>query len=245
MRQDSLLIELFVEELPPKALARLGAAFGEGVLASLRASSLVDEAAQLKVFATPRRLAVHISKVRDRSPDQAVSHKLMPVSVGLAPDGQPTPALLKKLASLGEDASAVARLQTRGDGKAQTLFLDAMAQGVSLAVGAQKALDAALAQLPIPKVMTYQLEDGCSVILKITLLDGTPCYETDSSYYDEIPIDHNDKESGLNEGLKMLRTGEKAKMILPNHLAHGLIGDLGKIPPLAIILVDVELVELR
>ncbi|NBU89250.1 MAG: glycine--tRNA ligase subunit beta [Betaproteobacteria bacterium] len=160
MRQDSLLIELFVEELPPKALARLGAAFGEGVLASLRASSLVDEDAQLKVFATPRRLAAHISKVRDRSPDQAVSHKLMPVSVGLGPDGQPTPALLKKLASLGEDASAVARLQTRGDGKAQTLFLDAMAQGVSLAVGAQKALDAALAQLPIPKVMTYQLEDG-------------------------------------------------------------------------------------
>ena len=84
-----------------------------------------------------------------------------------------------------------------------------------------------------------------SVILKITLIDGTPCYETDSSYFDEIPIDHNDKESGLNEGLKMLRTGEKAKMILPNHLAHGLIGDLGKIPPLAIILVDVELVELR
>lgn len=84
-----------------------------------------------------------------------------------------------------------------------------------------------------------------SVILKISLLDGTLCYETDSSYYDEIPIDHNDKESGLNEALKMLKTGEKAKLILPNHLAHGLIGDLGKIPPLAIILVDVELVELR
>ena len=164
MRQDSLLIELLVEELPPKALARLGAAFGEALQASLKASLLTDDASTLKVFATPRRLAAHLSGVRERAPDQAVSHKLMPVSVGIGADGQPTPALLKKLASLGEDASAVARLQTRGEGKAQALYLDAVAAGVSLAVGAQKALDAALAQLPIPKVMTYQLADGWSSV---------------------------------------------------------------------------------
>ena len=164
MRQDSLLIELLVEELPPKALARLGAAFGEALQASLKASLLTDDASTLKVYATPRRLAAHLSGVRERAPDQAVSHKLMPVSVGLGADGQPTPALLKKLASLGEEASAAARLQTRGDGKAQALYLDAVAPGVSLAAGAQKALDTALAQLPIPKVMTYQLADGWSSV---------------------------------------------------------------------------------
>lgn len=164
MRQDSLLIELFVEELPPKALARLGAAFGEALQASLKASMLTDDASTLKIYATPRRLAAHLSDVRERAPDQAVSHKLMPVSVGWGADGQPTPALLKKLATLGEDASAVARLQTRGEGKAQALYLDTVAPGVSLAVGAQKALDVALAQLPIPKVMTYQLADGWSSV---------------------------------------------------------------------------------
>jgi FKBP-type peptidyl-prolyl cis-trans isomerase len=77
------------------------------------------------------------------------------------------------------------------------------------------------------------------------LLDGTPCYTTDDDVYDEIPIDRNDKESGLNEALKLMREGESAKLILPNHLAHGLVGDLGQIPPLAILLVDVELVELQ
>ena len=56
------------------------------------------------------------------------------------------------------------RGEGRGDGKAQTLYLDAVAPGVDLAAGAQKALDAALAQLPIPKVMTYQLQDGWSSV---------------------------------------------------------------------------------
>ena len=84
-----------------------------------------------------------------------------------------------------------------------------------------------------------------SVILKISLLDGTLCYTTDDDVYDEIPIDRNDKESGLNEALKLMREGECAKLILPNHLAHGLVGDLEQIPPLAILLVDVELVELQ
>ena len=168
MRQDNLLIELFVEELPPKALARLGAAFAEGLQASLRASMLLEPESALTVFATPRRLGAHLTAVRERAPDQAVSHKLMPVAVGLGPEGQPTAALLKKLASLGEGESAVPRLQTRGDGrgdgKAQTLYLDAVAPGVDLAAGAQKALDSALAQLPIPKVMTYQLQDGWSSV---------------------------------------------------------------------------------
>jgi len=77
------------------------------------------------------------------------------------------------------------------------------------------------------------------------LLDGTPCYATGDDVYDEIPIDRNDKESGLNEALKLMREGECAKLILPNHLAHGLVGDLEQIPPLAILLVDVELVELQ
>jgi glycyl-tRNA synthetase beta chain len=84
----------------------------------------------------------------------------MPVAVGLAADGQPTPALLKKLSALGGDASAVAGLKRVHDGKAEVLYYESTAQGATLAQGLQKALDEAIARLPIPKVMRYQLEDG-------------------------------------------------------------------------------------
>ncbi|HEY4957652.1 MAG TPA: glycine--tRNA ligase subunit beta, partial [Caldimonas sp.] len=79
---------------------------------------------------------------------------------GLAATGEATPALLKKLAALGADASTVPTVQRRVDGKSETLFLDIVAAGASLAEGLQRALDRALAQLPIPKVMQYQLADG-------------------------------------------------------------------------------------
>jgi len=155
-----LLVELFVEELPPKALPRLAAAFADGIAAGLRAESLLDASASATPYATPRRLAVLIDAVAARAVDRPVSHKLMPASVGLTAAGAATPALLKKLAALGADAAVVPTLQRRLDGKSETLFLDAVAAGASLADGLQRALDRALAQLPIPKVMQYQLADG-------------------------------------------------------------------------------------
>jgi glycyl-tRNA synthetase beta chain len=155
-----LLVELFVEELPPKALPKLGAAFAEGIAAGLRAEALLDANATITPFATPRRLAVLIDAVAGSAADRAVSHKLMPASVGLTAAGEATPALVKKLAALGADATVVARLQRRLDGKSETLFLDTFAAGASLAEGLQRALDRALAQLPIPKLMQYQLADG-------------------------------------------------------------------------------------
>jgi glycyl-tRNA synthetase beta chain len=160
MSAKSLLIELFVEELPPKALKKLGEAFGATLLTGLRAQGLANDTSALTVFATPRRLGAHISHVLSSAPEKAVSHKLMPASVGLTADGQATPALVKKLAALGADASAVLRLARRPDGKAEALFLDATQAGATLAVGAQVALDETLAKLPIPKVMQYQLETG-------------------------------------------------------------------------------------
>ena len=155
-----LLVELFVEELPPKALAKLAAALADGLAAGLRAEALLEASANVTPYATPRRLAVLIDAVVERAADRAVSHKLMPASVGLTAAGAATPALLKKLAALGADAALVPSLQRRLDGKSETLFLDAVAAGASLAEGLQRALDRALAQLPIPKVMQYQLEDG-------------------------------------------------------------------------------------
>jgi glycyl-tRNA synthetase beta chain len=156
----NLLVELFVEELPPKDLKKFGTAFAGALFDSLKAQGLATEHSAVTPFASPRRLAAHVSAVRVQADDKAVSHKLVPVSVGLAADGQPTPALLKKLASVGADASVVPRLIRKQDGKAEALFHDTTVAGVTLAAGLQEALDKALAQLPIRKVMQYQLADG-------------------------------------------------------------------------------------
>jgi glycyl-tRNA synthetase beta chain len=156
----NLLVELFVEELPPKALKKLGESFASTLAASLKASGLAAADAAVTPFASPRRLAVHVTGVADKAADKAVQQKLMPVAVALTADGQPTPALLKKLASVGADASVVPSLKRQPDGKAEALFLDSVVAGASLQEGLQKALDEALARLPIPKVMSYQLADG-------------------------------------------------------------------------------------
>ncbi len=160
MGKRNLLVELFVEELPPKALKKLGEAFAGVLAASLKAQGLSSDASVVTPFASPRRLAAHITLVDAQAADKPVSHKLVPVSVGLTASGEATPALMKKLASLGVDASALPRLKRQMDGKAEALFYDSVAVGVTLAEGLQKALDEALAKLPIPKVMQYQLDDG-------------------------------------------------------------------------------------
>lgn len=156
----SLLVELFVEELPPKALHKLGEAFADVLYEQLRSLGLADAQSMSTAYASPRRLAVHLTAVADRAADKAVSQKLMPVAVGLDAAGNATPALLKRLAALGADASAVPALRRAPDGKGEALFHDSTARGATLAEGLQKALAEAIAKLPIPKVMSYQPESG-------------------------------------------------------------------------------------
>ena len=164
MTAKNLLVELFVEELPPKALKKLGEVFAQTLASSLEKSRLAVGETVVTAYASPRRLAAHITDVLDQAPTALVIQKLMPVAVGLDASGNATPALLKKLAALGADASAVAGLRRENDGKAEILFYDSQAKGATLAEGLQKSLEAALAALPIPKVMTYQLADGWSSV---------------------------------------------------------------------------------
>jgi len=111
-------------------------------------------------FASPRRLAAHVTGVAPKAADRAVEQKLMPAAVGLDARGEPTPALLKKLLGLNLGPEVVPRLTRRVDGKAEALFIDTVVAGATLDEGLQKALDETLAKLPIPKVMEYQLDDG-------------------------------------------------------------------------------------
>ena len=163
MTTENLLVELFVEELPPKALKKLGQAFATVLANSLQAQGLAGTDAAVTDYATPRRLAVHVAGVAAQAADKAVSQKLMPVAVGFDASGQATPALLKKLQALGAGPEAVSGLQKRMDGKAEALYFESTVRGASLAEGLQKALLDAVAKLPIPKVMSYQLERDCEL----------------------------------------------------------------------------------
>ena len=158
--RKNLLVELLVEELPPKALKKLGDAFAQSIAEGLSAQGLIAGDDGVIAFASPRRLGALVSQVLDRADDRRVQHKLMPVTVGLDEHGRAKPALRKKLASLGVDPETMPLLERRTEGKGEVLYLDAQVAGVKLTEGLQMALDAAIANLPIPKVMSYQLHTG-------------------------------------------------------------------------------------
>ena len=168
----TLLVELFTEELPPKALKRLSEAFADGIASQLRERGYLAASSAVTPYATPRRLAVAISEVATVAPDAEVVDKLMPSKVAFGADGEPTEALRKKLAALGrghlatrapEATDGPDRRYTASDGKADYVYLRSLAKGQPLLRGLQEALDDTIAKLPIPKVMSYQRPDGSTV----------------------------------------------------------------------------------
>ncbi|ARU22204.1 glycine--tRNA ligase subunit beta [Ralstonia solanacearum] len=164
---STLLIELLTEELPPKALARLGEAFARSLFDGLSAQGLLEEGAQVEGFATPRRLAASITGVRRAAPDRELREKVLPVNIAFDAEGKPTAPLTKKLAalakSIGVDTIAPESLERAPDGKAESLFHRYTARGAVLADGLQAALSQTIAGLPIPKVMIYQRPNGDNV----------------------------------------------------------------------------------
>ena len=164
---STLLIELLTEELPPKALARLGEAFARGLFDGLSAQGLLEEGATVEGFATPRRLAASITGVRRAAPDRELREKVLPVTIAFDAEGKPAAPLVKKLAALaktvGVEAIAPESLERAPDGKAESLFYRYTARGAVLADGLQTALTQTIGNLPIPKVMTYQRPNGDNV----------------------------------------------------------------------------------
>ena len=167
-----LVVELFCEELPPKALRRLGEAFAQGIADGLASDGLLEPTSSVTSYASPRRIAVRIEDVREKGGDQPVEEKLMPRAVALDASGKPTDALRKRLAKAGRaalaDAAAMTsgpdRIEVRSDGKAEYVYLHMLAVGRPLATALQAALQASIEKLPIPKVMSYQLADGVTTV---------------------------------------------------------------------------------
>lgn len=160
MSQAPLLLELFTEELPPKALRKLGQSFSDGISQSLKSQGLLSDTSITTSFATPRRLAVHISDVLEKAPNRRAQEKLLPVSIALDGEGKPTPPLLKKLAALGYPDVAITSLERQGSDKSETFYLSVDLEGVELSKGLQTAIEQTISKLPIPKVMRYQIAPG-------------------------------------------------------------------------------------
>lgn len=78
---------------------------------------------------------------------------------------------------------------------------------------------------------------------RITLLDGTLCYTSDHSKPKEFTVGYGGVEAGLEMAMLLMRKGQTAKLILPPHLAHGLLGDNNLIPPRSIIVYDVHVIN--
>ena len=166
----NLLVELFVEELPPKALKKLGEAFGALLVAGLDRRNYFVEGGTpgYQTFATPRRLAVLVQSLFDQSRPIQLKEKLMSASVAFGPDGSPSLPLVKKIRALFHENVDVdeivrERCQREGVGKAEVLFLTSSDPGQPLVRGLTEAIGEAIENLPIPKVMSYQLESSCEL----------------------------------------------------------------------------------
>jgi glycyl-tRNA synthetase beta chain len=156
---QTLLIELFTEELPPKALPKLAAAFAQTIVAELKARHLVGLEPAFDVFASPRRLGVAVQGVLAQAPERDTEEKIMSVAVAFDAEGKPAMPLLKKLESKGLDASAIPTLERRPDGKSDALFLKQRVSGDKLLPAMDRILQEAVRKLPAPKLMRWGSND--------------------------------------------------------------------------------------
>ncbi len=179
--QDDLLVELFTEELPPRALAQLAEAFAQGIAGQLAAHGLADDGNGRQVFCTPRRLAVLVARVAAQAPARAQRVKGPSVAVGLDAAGNPTVALRKWAERQG---AAIEALVRASDGKQECFFHESVAEGDRLADVIEAVVEQAVSRLPVPRLMSYQLEDGFTTVSfarpahRLTVLHGErvlPC----------------------------------------------------------------------
>ena len=159
MKLDTLLIEFVTEELPPNSLKELGDKFGQLITQGLQEQSLI-ESSDMKVFSTPRRLGVKILNVAEKSKNQKKLIKLMPAKIGFDENSQITQALSKKLHSLNETDEAITRIKKEDEKGQQMLFIEKDIAGINLEDILSEIINHCINQLPIKKMMSYQLEDG-------------------------------------------------------------------------------------
>ena len=159
MKLNTLLIEFITEELPPISLKELGEKFGQLITEGLQEQNLIKHD-DMRVFSTPRRLGVKILNVAEKSENQKKLIKLMPAKIGFNEQSEATQALLKKLQSLNETDEAISRIKKEDEKGQQILYLEKDIAGINLEDILSEIINNCINQLPIKKMMSYQLEDG-------------------------------------------------------------------------------------
>jgi hypothetical protein len=149
---ETILIELRTEELPPKSLKLLSDAFAEAVFAALRAQEFATAASVCTPYATPRRLALTITEVAERQPDRVLEKKGPAVAGALDANGQPTRALEGFMRAAGV---SFAQLHRTTDGKGEYFVARREQQGEELSAHLAAIVAQAVRKLPIPKVMRW------------------------------------------------------------------------------------------
>ncbi|MBS1156978.1 MAG: glycine--tRNA ligase subunit beta [Proteobacteria bacterium] len=196
----TLLIELLTEELPPKALVRLGAAFSSAIFDELAKLGFVAKETEYASYASPRRLAVSIPGVAAIQPEQRIERKGPAVAAGFK-DGKPTPALLGFARSCGIAPEALDQLEQGSDGKQDVFIFRSVKPGESLVAVLSGIIEAALKKLPAPKMMRWGDRDGQFIrpVHRLTVLHGA----------DVVPARVLHLESGrATLGHRFLSTGE-------------------------------------
>ncbi|HEX8777244.1 MAG TPA: glycine--tRNA ligase subunit beta [Rhodanobacter sp.] len=148
----SLLIELGTEELPPKALDELSAAFLRGVCEGLTKRGIEAAVDGAKAYCSPRRLAVHVPRVASMQPEQAVERRGPAANAAFDAQGQPSKALTGFAQSCGVTVEQLEKLETD---KGAWYVFRAVKPGQTLAALLPEIVDEALKGLPIPRPMRW------------------------------------------------------------------------------------------
>jgi glycyl-tRNA synthetase beta chain len=142
--EATLLVELLTEELPPKSLWMLGAAFADQLVAEIVKHRLKDRDPRNQVFATPRRLAILIADVRENAPESSRSVEGPVSSNAKAVEGF---ARKYKVA-----LNSLERVQTE---KGEIVVAKFNLPGVHLDAVLAMIVEGVLRKLPIPKLMRW------------------------------------------------------------------------------------------
>lgn len=147
------LVEIGTEELPPKALTRLAAAFRDGVFKGLTETGCADEESAATWYCSPRRLAVLVEGLLETQPEQEAYRRGPPLAAAYQ-DGKPTKAAEGFAASCGVKLSDL-DTEEPVEGKGLYLVYRARVKGKPVAELVPEVVRKALAGLPIPRRMRW------------------------------------------------------------------------------------------
>lgn len=170
MTQQTFLVEIGTEELPPKALRSLAESFAANFTAELDSADIAH--GEVSWFAAPRRLALKVAALADSSPDREVEKRGPAISAAFGADGQPTKAAEGWARGCGISVDQAERLKTD---KGEWLLYRAQVKGVAVSELLVDMVSRSLAKLPIPKLMRWGDKETHFVrpVHTVTLLLGS------------------------------------------------------------------------